>query len=115
MRYGFVGCAVGYNYILGWDVLRQYAFGGIQEHHRHVLCFSGFVADALASFLRASLPQRIPEKQRRVPVVAVGSVVLRRFSGQHRPIGISCPCAQGSPVAPAAKITRQSSALIAPR
>ena len=44
--------------------------------------------------LGASLPQRSPEKQRRVPVVAVGSVVPRRFGGRHRPIGISCPCAQ---------------------
>jgi hypothetical protein len=37
MRYGFVSCAFGYNYILGGDVLRQYLFGGIQEHNRHVL------------------------------------------------------------------------------
>ena len=65
--------------------------------------------------LGASLPQRIPEKQRRVPVVAVGSIVPRRLGGRYRPIGISCPCAQGSPVAPVAKINRERSALIAPR
>ena len=46
------------------------------------------------SYLWASLPQRSPEKQRRVSVVAVGLVVPRRLGCRCRPIGISCPCAQ---------------------
>ena len=44
--------------------------------------------------LGASLPQRSPEKQRRATFVVVGLVVPRRLGGRHRPLGISCPCAQ---------------------
>ncbi len=39
-------------------------------------------------------PPRIPAQWRRVPVVVVGSGVLRRLNDLHRPIGISRACAQ---------------------
>ena len=113
LRYGFSSCAIGYSYILGWCVLRQYSF--VRTHLERPLFFGFRGSRFCVATLGASLPQRIPEKQRRTTFVVVGSIVPRRLGGRHRLIGISCPCAQGSPVAPAAKITRQSSALVAPR
>ncbi len=61
----------------------------------NVLCFSGFVALASASLRLGFAPPRIPEKQRRERVVVVGSGVLRRFSGRHRPVGLKVAFAQG--------------------
>jgi hypothetical protein len=51
--------------------------------------FSGFRGSRFCvATLEASLPQRIPEKRRRVPVVVVGSGVPRRLAVRHRPVGL---------------------------
>ena len=64
--------------------------------------------------LGALRPPRILGQWRRVPVVVVGSGVLRRLDDLHRPIGINRPYAQALLSPTLRKITRLCSALVCP-